>query len=345
MHVYKCVYKCGLCGVCVVCVCEQRPVSPRCGLAIPIEENIAANLPGQSSTPSAVMTPTSVRQVKGHRGLSSSQNLSWFTVRGVEGGGAARLGSTGYLDIFQRTEQPSVEFVRKNVTFIHPALPSLHSAFNENKMRFLMLVHPPLAFPSSLWKYYHPSLDKVLYQSWSCLFRKHAAMQVLGWPWEHLVSLCICLGVSLKHVWGVRETNECVCSLCLVSTGPMCADHASTHTAVQAGRLCQEGTSVSFVSCILFCCSPSLRARRNAWDDFVVISCHHIWLKTNSKLSLTCSDASFFSPAICRNSCGDGFCSRPNMCTCSSGQLSPSCGSGGGGQQTTNIQSLQKLLN
>uniref|UniRef100_A0A670ZLW7 EGF-like domain-containing protein n=1 Tax=Pseudonaja textilis TaxID=8673 RepID=A0A670ZLW7_PSETE len=30
---------------------------------------------------------------------------------------------------------------------------------------------------------------------------------------------------------------------------------------------------------------------------------------------------------ICRNSCGDGFCSRPNMCTCSSGQLSPNCGS------------------
>uniref|UniRef100_A0A8C9VFY4 Fibrillin 2b n=1 Tax=Scleropages formosus TaxID=113540 RepID=A0A8C9VFY4_SCLFO len=29
---------------------------------------------------------------------------------------------------------------------------------------------------------------------------------------------------------------------------------------------------------------------------------------------------------ICRNSCGDGFCSRPNMCTCSNGQLSPSCG-------------------
>uniref|UniRef100_A0A803VCW3 Fibrillin 3 n=1 Tax=Ficedula albicollis TaxID=59894 RepID=A0A803VCW3_FICAL len=30
---------------------------------------------------------------------------------------------------------------------------------------------------------------------------------------------------------------------------------------------------------------------------------------------------------ICRNSCGDGFCSRPNMCTCSNGQLSPNCGS------------------
>lgn len=34
--------------------------------------------------------------------------------------------------------------------------------------------------------------------------------------------------------------------------------------------------------------------------------------------------------AICRNSCGDGFCSRPNMCTCSNGQLSPNCGSAGG---------------
>uniref|UniRef100_A0AAY4E663 Fibrillin 2b n=1 Tax=Denticeps clupeoides TaxID=299321 RepID=A0AAY4E663_9TELE len=29
---------------------------------------------------------------------------------------------------------------------------------------------------------------------------------------------------------------------------------------------------------------------------------------------------------ICRNSCGDGFCSRPNMCTCTSGHLAPSCG-------------------
>uniref|UniRef100_A0A8C6V6J8 Fibrillin 2 n=1 Tax=Naja naja TaxID=35670 RepID=A0A8C6V6J8_NAJNA len=29
---------------------------------------------------------------------------------------------------------------------------------------------------------------------------------------------------------------------------------------------------------------------------------------------------------ICRNSCGDGFCSRPNMCTCSNGQILPSCG-------------------
>ena len=31
--------------------------------------------------------------------------------------------------------------------------------------------------------------------------------------------------------------------------------------------------------------------------------------------------------AICRHSCGDGFCSRPNMCTCPSGQIAPSCGS------------------
>ncbi|MED6267863.1 Fibrillin-2, partial [Characodon lateralis] len=41
---------------------------------------------------------------------------------------------------------------------------------------------------------------------------------------------------------------------------------------------------------------------------------------------------------ICRNSCGDGFCSRPNMCTCSNGQLSPSCG--GGGIQSCNIRCM-----
>ncbi|XP_030289360.1 fibrillin-2b isoform X1 [Sparus aurata] len=42
---------------------------------------------------------------------------------------------------------------------------------------------------------------------------------------------------------------------------------------------------------------------------------------------------------ICRNSCGDGFCSRPNMCTCSSGQLSPSCGAGAG-VQTCNVRCM-----
>ncbi|CAL8243797.1 unnamed protein product [Lota lota] len=29
---------------------------------------------------------------------------------------------------------------------------------------------------------------------------------------------------------------------------------------------------------------------------------------------------------ICRSTCGDGFCSRPNMCTCPTGQISTSCG-------------------
>uniref|UniRef100_A0A8D0AR74 Fibrillin-1 n=1 Tax=Sander lucioperca TaxID=283035 RepID=A0A8D0AR74_SANLU len=33
---------------------------------------------------------------------------------------------------------------------------------------------------------------------------------------------------------------------------------------------------------------------------------------------------------ICRSSCGDGFCSRPNMCTCPNGQTAPSCGSKSG---------------
>ncbi|KAG5834129.1 hypothetical protein ANANG_G00258100 [Anguilla anguilla] len=35
---------------------------------------------------------------------------------------------------------------------------------------------------------------------------------------------------------------------------------------------------------------------------------------------------------ICRNSCGDGFCSRPNMCTCANGQIAPSCGAKSGSQ-------------
>ncbi|RXN16421.1 fibrillin-1 [Labeo rohita] len=30
---------------------------------------------------------------------------------------------------------------------------------------------------------------------------------------------------------------------------------------------------------------------------------------------------------ICRSTCGDGFCSRPNMCTCPNGQIAPTCGS------------------
>uniref|UniRef100_A0A8C6Q8Y9 Fibrillin 2b n=3 Tax=Nothobranchius TaxID=28779 RepID=A0A8C6Q8Y9_NOTFU len=42
---------------------------------------------------------------------------------------------------------------------------------------------------------------------------------------------------------------------------------------------------------------------------------------------------------ICRNSCGDGFCSRPNMCTCSNGQLSPSCGAGVG-IQSCNVRCM-----
>ncbi|CAK6958051.1 fibrillin-2b [Scomber scombrus] len=42
---------------------------------------------------------------------------------------------------------------------------------------------------------------------------------------------------------------------------------------------------------------------------------------------------------ICRNSCGDGFCSRPNMCTCSNGQLSPSCGAGAG-VQSCNVRCM-----
>lgn len=49
--------------------------------------------------------------------------------------------------------------------------------------------------------------------------------------------------------------------------------------------------------------------------------------------------------AICRNSCGDGFCSRPNMCTCSSGHLAPSCGAAAAaGKKTQDELCLVKML-
>uniref|UniRef100_A0AAY5EYQ0 Fibrillin 2b n=1 Tax=Electrophorus electricus TaxID=8005 RepID=A0AAY5EYQ0_ELEEL len=43
---------------------------------------------------------------------------------------------------------------------------------------------------------------------------------------------------------------------------------------------------------------------------------------------------------ICRNSCGDGFCSRPNMCTCSSGHLAPSCGAAASAVQSCSIRCM-----
>lgn len=149
-----------------------------------------------------------------------------------------------------------------------------------------MLVHPPLAFPSSFPLFENTTIHhRTGFVSKLVLFIPKAFSSA-GFGTALRTSckcVCICLGVSLKHVWGVRETNDCVCSFCLVSTGPMCVDRASTHTAVQAGRLCPEATSVLFVSCIFFVLA-----------HFVVISCHHVWLKTNNKLSLTYSVASFF---------------------------------------------------
>ncbi len=45
----------------------------------------------------------------------------------------------------------------------------------------------------------------------------------------------------------------------------------------------------------------------------------------------------FLLAAICRSSCGDGFCSRPNMCTCPNGQIAPSCGSKSGCEKSTSL--------
>ncbi|KTF82614.1 hypothetical protein cypCar_00043354, partial [Cyprinus carpio] len=44
---------------------------------------------------------------------------------------------------------------------------------------------------------------------------------------------------------------------------------------------------------------------------------------------------------ICRSPCGDGFCSRPNMCTCPSGQIAPTCGSKSGNSVRLPLLSIQ----
>lgn len=47
-------------------------------------------------------------------------------------------------------------------------------------------------------------------------------------------------------------------------------------------------------------------------------------------LTVTC-----YSPAVCRHACGEGFCSRPNLCACADGKLAPSCGVSRGEQEVT----------
>lgn len=58
------------------------------------------------------------------------------------------------------------------------------------------------------------------------------------------------------------------------------------------------------------------------------ISSFEDWVPVNHCALKPCANRPLvLFTAICRHSCGDGFCSRPNMCTCPSGQIAPSCGS------------------
>jgi hypothetical protein len=57
------------------------------------------------------------------------------------------------------------------------------------------------------------------------------------------------------------------------------------------------------------------------------VSSFEDWVAVTNPICERADRPLVFSAAICRHSCGDGFCSRPNMCTCPSGQISPSCGS------------------
>lgn len=123
--------------------------------------------------------------------------------------------------------------------------------------------------------------------------------------------------------------------------GRTCVALASIHTAVQAGRHCQEETSALFVSNLSMSTQQNTDGKKKRQTKrFFIFTLLHFLLLTNCFFS----PLPLFFPAICRNSCGDGFCSRPNMCTCSSGQVSPSCGGGAGGQSSRSSNTNKHLL-
>lgn len=97
-------------------------------------------------------------------------------------------------------------------------------------------------FPSSpLWKCLHPSLEKALHKSLFCLFLG------LGQLRKEFITMHF-LFVFTKNMFGRSGWVLSLFVLFLSLSGPMCVALASIHTAVQAGRLCPEGTSVLFVS-------------------------------------------------------------------------------------------------
>lgn len=87
----------------------------------------------------------------------------------------------------------------------------------------------------------------------------------------------------LKYVWEVWVTNKFVCYFLSLSD-QMCVALASTHTAVQAGRLYQEGTSVSFVSYSLILLRRSTESKRKRQHKQTQLKPLHSHLLLSSNL-------------------------------------------------------------
>lgn len=135
--------------------------------------------------------------------------------------------------------------------------------------------------------------------------RPYLFYEVRFWGLAGYQVCLLCLSVSHRpNVCGSRFNSYCCPGWKTLAGGNQCIVRKSLKPSLM---LCHEKTRGQRTNQIPY------KSEKNNWVD--------------SRLRL-----SLFPPAICRNSCGDGFCSRPNMCTCSNGQLSPNCGGGGGSE-------------
>lgn len=132
--------------------------------------------------------------------------------------------------------------------FIHPVFPSLHSAWMKTKccsscFSPLTVPSPPLLSGNA---FIHQSGRRRI--RFCFVYSESGGCAELGLLRKQFVTLCVCVVALLEYVREVWVSCEFVCSLFLTLAGPMCVAHASTRTAARAGKLCQEGTSVLFVS-------------------------------------------------------------------------------------------------
>lgn len=160
-------------------------------------------------------------------------------------GGTVKGGSTGYLPENWTARHGIWEKGR-----LYTSCPSKFTFSHEWKQNATPHVLGPLAFPSPpLCLKIPPSIIWGGFVSnFVLLVLKAEALRVLGSSENNLL-LCVFV---LGFYWNMFGRSGWVVNLFVLSflspLGPMCVALASIHTAVRAGRLCQEGTSVLFVS-------------------------------------------------------------------------------------------------